>query len=184
MTRNNLFYKVLFAIEIALLPMVAFAHLFIADWSAGLFIAGILICKIWREIFKNRDDKGENIIGCIASIIVFSTLIGFFIYLGLINTALAIVALVLIILMNLFNIITFGKHINNTISAVDSCFMISECLTIASFIFVSVYDLISSIALFTVILTSVVSVVYKAYYVVKYTDLISKIKNKLHIGRK
>lgn len=184
MTRNNLFYKILFAIEIALLPMVVFANMFIASWSVGLFVAGILICKIWREIFMNRASRGENIINCVASIIVFSTLIGYFIYLGYINTILGIASIVLIVLMNLFNIATFGKHLNNTIDAVDSCYIIFECLAIASFIFITIYEIVASIALFAIVLTSVVSVVYKAYYIIKYTGIVDKVKEKLHINRK
>ena len=184
MTRNNLFYKILFAIEIALLPMVVFANMFIATWSVGLFVAGILICKIWREIFMNRMNRGEIIINSIASIIEFSTLLGYFIHLGYINIVLGIASIVLIVLMALFNIATFGKHLNNTVEAVDSCYMIFECLTLASLIFVTVYDLISSIALFAIVLTAVVSVVYKAYYIIKYTGIIDKVKDKMHIGRK
>ena len=43
MTRNDTFFKILFAIEIALLPLVMAAEIMMPAWSMGLFIVGILV---------------------------------------------------------------------------------------------------------------------------------------------
>ncbi|MBR2970111.1 MAG: hypothetical protein IKC49_03550 [Clostridia bacterium] len=177
MTRNDLFYKILFAIEIALLPIVIFADMFIADWTMGLFISAILVCKIWREIFKNRDSRSHHIIGCIASILVFVTLIVYFMSIDVINLAIGIVAVVAVVIMQLFDVFTFNKRINDTIKAVDSCYMIFECLTLVSLVF-AIYDsMTTNIGLFAIILTALVSVGYKVYYIFKYTDLVGNIKS-------
>ncbi len=175
MTRNDLFYKILFAIEIALLPMVIFAYMFIADWAVGLFISAILICKIWREIFKMRENKTHNIIGYIASVLVFTTLLVFFMSVDVINIALGVIAIVVIVLMQLFSIITYNKKINETVRAIDSCYMIFECLTLVSMIFIMFYVLTTNIGLFAIILTAVASVGYKVYYVFKYMGLKDKL---------
>ena len=177
MTRNDLFYKILFAIEIALLPIVIFADMYIADWTMGLFISAILVCKIWREIFKNRDSRAHHIIGCIASILVFTTVIIYFMSIDVINLAMGIVAVVAVVLMQLFDIITFNKRINDTIKAVDSCYMIFECLTLVSLVFAIYYSMTTNIGLFAIILTALVSVGYKVYYIFKYTDLVGNIKS-------
>ncbi|MFQ6752415.1 MAG: hypothetical protein ACLRFL_02475 [Clostridia bacterium] len=177
MTRNDLFYKVLFAIEIALLPIVIFAEMFIADWTMGLFIAAILACKIWREIFKDRASRSQHLIGCIASILVFTTLIVYFIILDVIGIVIGALAIAAIVLMQVLDILTFNKHINDTVRAVDSCYMIFECLTLASLIFAIFYSMTTNIGLFAILLTSVVSVGYKLYYIFKYTDVVGKIKS-------
>ncbi len=177
MTRNDLFYKVLFAIEIALLPIVIFAEMFIADWTMGLFIAAILACKIWREIFKDRENRAQHLIGCIASILVFTTLIVYFMILDVIGIVIGVISIVAILLMQVLDIVTFNKHINDTIRAVDSCHMIFECLTLVSLIFAIYYSLTTNIGLFAIILTALVSVGYKLFYIFKYTNVIGKIKS-------
>lgn len=177
MTKNNLFYKILFAIEIALLPMVIFANLFIEKWAVGLIIAGILVCKIWREVFKDKDSKGENIISNIASAIVDATLIVFFITIGSVNMVLGVFAVVLILAMTISNILTFKKIKSSTIQAMDSCYVIFDFFLLMALMFVYFYNPIASIALFAIVLTSVASLASKIWYVLKYTNLGNKIKS-------
>ena len=62
MTRNNLLFKILFAIELALLPMVIFSYLFLAPWAMGVFIAGVLLAKIWLHIFNDKTKSSVVII--------------------------------------------------------------------------------------------------------------------------
>lgn len=175
MTRNDLFYKVLFAIEIALLPIVIFSYLFIEEWAVGLFIGAIVVCKIWREIFKDRDSRSHDLISRFASILVLATLITFFMVEGYINIALGVVALVIAVLMQLLSIVTFKKRISETIRAVDSCFVIFECMTLACMIFLVFYAFTTNIGLFALILTGTLSIVYKVYYVFKYMNIREKI---------
>jgi len=75
MTRNDTFFKILFAIEIALLPLVMASYMLMPHWTVGLFIAGILIVKIWLELFKNKDDKVHKIIMLIGNILTVATLV-------------------------------------------------------------------------------------------------------------
>ena len=46
MTRNDTLFKILFAIEVALLPLTMAAYLLMPTWSVCVFIAAILIAKI------------------------------------------------------------------------------------------------------------------------------------------
>ncbi len=53
MSKNDIFYKILFAVELALIPMVIFAYKIITErWVLGVFITLVLLVKIWLELFK------------------------------------------------------------------------------------------------------------------------------------
>lgn len=176
MTRNNLFFKILFAIELALLPMVIFAYLFLAKWAMGVFIGGILLAKIWLHIFNDKT-KSSTIIISIGNIIIFSVLLVLFMATELISVALGVVVLILVVLQNIFKITLRNKALNETIEAVDYCYTLFECLALGAFTFLTFYSLVSNVGLFAMLLTSLVAVAYKIFYTLKYTNLISTLKN-------
>ena len=139
MTKNNTFFKILFAIEVALLPMVIFAQLFLPDWGVALFIAAILIAKIWLELFNDKTLLSEIVIA-IGNVLVFSVLLILFMATKQINVALGVVALVFIIIANAYKACLCTKPINETIQAVDYCHALFECLTlIGLIIFTNLY---------------------------------------------
>jgi len=175
MTRNNVLFKILFAIELALLPMVVFAYLYLPTWSISLFVAGILLAKIWLHLFNDKT-KASTVIIAVGNILVFSVLLILFMVANMISVVIGVVALSLIVLANIFKISLYQKALNETIEAVDFCYALFEILTIAAFTVLSFYELLANIGLFAIILTGAVAVVYKAYYTVKYTDLIAKLK--------
>lgn len=177
MTRNDTFFKILFAIEIALLPLVIAANMLMPKWSIGLFVAGILIVKIWLELFKNRESKTHAIINAIGNVATVSTLVIFFTVLDLINIVLCVFVVIFAVLMNLLKVLMFSKKMPDLIDAVDSCYVLFECLTLIGLTFVLFYDLITNIGLFALLLTSIVSVAYKLFYLYKFYDVNGKIKN-------
>ena len=171
MTKNDTFFKILFAIELALLPMTIFAYLFLPEWSMGLFVAGILLSKIWIELFKNRASRTHEVIDVIGDVLVLGTLLIFFACNHIIHVALVSVVLVFVVLFNLFRILFFNKSMPDFIDAVDYCYMLFVVLTLISFTFVVFHTLVARIGLFAVLLTTVVSVCYKIYYSFRYTAL-------------
>ena len=176
MTRNNLLFKILFAIELALLPMVIFSYLFLAPWAMGVFIAGVLLAKIWLHIFNDKT-KSSVVIISIGNILVFAVLLIMLMAIGLIGIALGVAVIVLVTLQNIYKITLYNKALSETIEAVDCCYTLFECLTLAAFTFLTFYALVSNIGLFAIILTSSVAVLYKTYYTFKYTNFVSNLKN-------
>ena len=96
---------------------------------------------------------------------------------GLIGIALGVAVIVLVTLQNIYKITLYNKALSETIEAVDCCYTLFECLTLAAFTFLTFYALVSNIGLFAIILTSSVAVLYKTYYTFKYTNFISNLKN-------
>lgn len=177
MTRNDTFFKILFAIEVALIPLAMSAYFLMPQWSVGLFVAGVLIAKIWLELFKNKENKTHILINAIGNVLTISSFVIFFTIYNYINVALCVFVVILAVLMNVLRVTMFETSMPETIEAVDSCYMLFECLTLASFTFVMFSQLVANIALFAIILTSVVSVCYKVFYLCKYNGLLDKVKN-------
>ena len=176
MTRNDGFYKILFAIEIALISMVVFANMFLENWALSLFVGGILVVKIWRQIFKEKDNKAHTIIASIASMLEFSILIIYFAAQKMLILPLAIVAVVIVVLYGLLKIAFANVKMIETIDAVDFCFVIFEFLMLVAFVILPFFGQIATIALWTIVLCGAVSVIYKVYYGFKYDSWGSKIK--------
>ncbi len=174
MTKNDTFFKVLFAISLALLPLTIFSYLFLPKWAVMVFVAAVLLVKVWLELFKDRKNLSHVIIDAIDSVITYLTLTILFIIAGYLNMALAIVALVFIVIMNILLCVMFKHVYPEFIDAVDYCYMLFECLTLLAFMFLPLeYDMISNIGLFAVILTAAVSIGYKLYAFMRY-DVINK----------
>lgn len=178
MTRNDTFFKIFFAIELALLPIIIFADKFMPKWALSLFVAVLVLVKIWLELFKDKQSRAHTIIDSIGSIVVFGTLITYFIVLGLISKPLGIVVLVFVTLMNLFLPALFNRIMPEFIDAVDFCYMLFECFLLGAFAILKYYGLITNIGLFALLLTMIVSVGYKIYFLFRQTALFSKFGRK------
>ncbi|MBE5741261.1 MAG: hypothetical protein E7351_01865 [Clostridiales bacterium] len=176
MTRNDYFFKILFAIEIALLPMVIFSYILLPSWTVGLFIAGVLVAKIWLELFKEKERFSHAVIMAIGNILTISTLTILFTVYQYINIVLCVFVMIFVVLMNLLKIAMFHIHLVDTIYAVDYCYMLFECLALVAMIFIVVNTLATNIALIAILMTAVVSVVYKVYYAIRYMGVLSGIK--------
>lgn len=177
MTRNDTFFKILFAIEIALLPLVMASYIIFAEWTVGLFIAAVLVVKIWMELFKNKASLTHLIINSIGNILTISSLVIFFTIYDYINIVLCVFVVILAVLMNLFKVLLREKSMPEMIEAVDSCYMLFECLTLVGLTFLILSQLVTNIGLFALLLTAGVSVAYKIFYSVRYYDAWGKTKN-------
>lgn len=176
MTRNDVFFKFLFAIEIALIPLAMAAHYLMPDWTVGLFVAGILVAKVWIELFKNKESTVHTLINAIGNVLTILSLVIFFTVLGYINVLVCVFVAVLVALMNVLKVVCRKNIMPETIEAVDSCYVLFECLTLVGFTFVTFYQLVANIGLFAVLLTAFVSVVYKTYYICRTFGVVDKIK--------
>lgn len=176
MTKNDNFFKILFAIELALIPLVIYSNIYLENWATSLFIGGLALVKVWREVFKEKDNKQHTIISAIANMCEFGVLIIYFATQKLLVLAIAIVAVVVVMLFNLLKAVFAGTTFGDTIESVDFCMMVFEILTLVSFAVMAYLDNIATIALWTIILTGAVSVIYKIYYGFKYDNWLGKIK--------
>ena len=177
MTRNDTFFKILFAIQIALLPLAMASYLLMPIWTVGVFIAGILVAKIWMELFKDKDNHLHKLILTIANALTILSLVIFFTAQGYINLAMGIIVAILSVAMNVLKFVMSKNAMPEMIDAVDSCYVLFESLTLIALSFVVFYELTTSIALFALCLTSAVSVIYKVYFLLRNKGGWDRIKN-------
>mgnify|MGYP006931938366 CR=1 FL=1 len=165
--KKDTLYKILFAIELALLPLTIFAYLYLTNWSVGLFVAGVLLCKIWRELFKDKHNRSQVIISSIASVVTNTTLLALFMATDVLNIALGVVTIVAILAKVVCDVLMLEKDLPEFIDAVNYCFVLFECLVLISMIFAYAYSVVLSVSCIASILTGVIFAVYSVYYLIK-----------------
>ena len=79
--------------------------------------------------------------------------------------------------MTVLKIVLRDDFMPEMVGAVDSCYMLFECLSLAGLSLVVFYALIANISLFALILTAAVSVGYKTYRLCAKYSLGDRIKN-------
>ncbi len=170
MTKNNFLFKTLFAVQIALLPIVIAVDLVktLPLWAVSVCIAGVLLCKIWVEVFKDKNNKTHKIMALAGTVATFAVLLFFLANKGVIAMWLAILTFVLIVLFATLKVLLMNKVMPETIEAVDYCFNLFELLSLLAFTFAFYNITMTNIGLFAIILSTVVSVTYKVYYCIKY----------------
>ena len=168
MSKNDIFFKVLFALGLALLPLVIFANHFIQEkWAMGLFLGGVLLVKIWFELFKDKYNYEHAIISAISSVLTFAVLLILFAVNNYVSITLLVITLILIVLYNVLAVVFFKKQLPEFVLAVDFCYMLFECIAIACFVVIPYITLPALIGIITLILTTVASCGYKLYIILR-----------------
>lgn len=165
--KKNTFFKIMFALEMAILPLVVFAKLFLPIWAVGLFVACVLLCKVWREIFRDRHSKFESIVSAIANFATSLVLLSLFMTMDILNKPVGILAIILISLTSVCEILMFEQPLPEFVDSVAYCAVLFECLMLFAMTFAYAYSLILTICCIACILTGVVYVGYTLYYLVK-----------------
>ena len=179
MKSNLTFYKILFAIELALIPMLFFAQFCLpVIWASGLVVVIMLVVKIWQEIFIDRLDENLNTINSSQNIILLSILLIMFIALNKVNVVLGVLVIIFNLLMNIFLIILKNKAMPKVIQSVDFLYMLLYCYTLFGLAFVNYFPVLSLIGLIAVLVCMAVSVFYKCFYIFKYTNFLTNFKKR------
>ncbi len=177
MTRDDLIFKILFAIQLALLPIVILADLYLGSIALTVVLICLLVVKIWQLILKNKHSKQHLIILNLGDILMFLVILILFAVKGYLNVVAVVFALVFLVLALILEICLYGRTMPDSIEAIDYCLMLFICFALLSLSFVKFYSNLSMISLYTIILTAGATSIYKIYYVVRYTDCLYSIKN-------
>ncbi len=175
MTKNDTFFKIIFAIQIALLPIVIASSLFnMPTWATCLIIGGVVLSKIWVELFKDKHNLLHKTLNGVGTVLTFAVLLAFFASKDILKLWLVIVAGVLIVLYSLISVLLKKEAMPEIVEAIDYCFMMFECLTLVAFCFAFYNEMMANIGLFALILSAGVSFAYKVYHAIKYKSLFRK----------
>lgn len=180
MAKNDSFFKLLFAIELALLPLVICASIvdFMPKVAISLFVVAIAICRIWMSTFKDTKDRSHIIINAVGDIAVFVTLFVLFICLDLLIVPLAIVALVLMVVAGLLEIGVHQGYKSEIISIIQLCHNVVQCSLLVALSFVMYSNIATIIFMSALALSSVLLIIFRVIYLFRYTDFVKNIKKR------
>lgn len=165
--KKDAYIKILLAFELALLPLAIFAKIFLPTWSLSLFVSGILLCKIWREVFRDKAEKSHLIMSLVANIATNTTLIVLFMNLGLLSKVIGIIAIIAVWLESACKYVMFYVEVPEFVDAVSYCNLLFQMLMLLSMTFAYANSTFLAVACIACILTSTVYVGYTAYHFIK-----------------
>jgi len=92
--KKDMIFKLLFAIEIALLPLILGSYFIFPEWIMGVFIGVLLVVKLAMLLIKNPSDNKELYLEAIGNVIVIDFLLISYACLGFIPVVLTVLAAV------------------------------------------------------------------------------------------
>ena len=152
---NNMRYRGLFAVQVALLPLIIAFNLLVNEWAMAIPLGLLVVCRLIMGFFKNRASLSEHIIQAIGDALT----LGFV----AISTWLAVVDCVLVVLYEVANAYFFCKPMPDFIDALDFCFVAFIFTTLISLTFVFKIDEVAKVSFLAIMITSAIVVAYKVY---------------------
>ena len=165
---NYMRYRGLFAVELALLPLMIAFKLIIGTWAVCIPLALLAICRGVMIFIKDKGKLSDHIIECVGDAIVLGFLAIYFAVLNFIPNWLSVVVCILLPLYELANVYFYSKPMNDIVEALDFCYLAFLFATIISLSFVMVMDVVAKVSLIAIMLTMLIVVAYKAYRFLRY----------------
>lgn len=169
MINKDITFKVLFAVELALLPMLFFVNLYFEEWSICLIVGLIFATRVAIEFVANNKDLLTFVLKQVSDIVVFTVVAIFFLTAEPIaNVALAVIAIICVFLRCLLLIALRNAVLPDIIQAFDHCSLLFFLASILALSFETFYATLSIVAFIALILTSIASIGYKIYFMFKF----------------
>lgn len=160
---NDMRYRGLFAVELALLPLIIAFKMIIGTWAVCFPLIILAVCRGLMILFKNRANIVDHIIECVGDAIVLIFLAIYFSVIGYIPTWLVVVDSVLVVLYELASVYFYSKPMPDVVEALDFCFLAFVFTTILSLTFVVKFDVVAKVSFIAIMFTCAIVVVYKVY---------------------
>lgn len=161
-------YRGLFAVELALLPLIIAFKLLIGTWAVCIPLLMLAVCRCIMIFMKNPASLIDHIIESVGDAVILVFLAIYFCAIGFIPNWLAIINCILVPLFELANVYFYKKPLPDIIEALDFCFLAFLFTTIISLSFVMVFDVVAKVSFIAVMLTCVINVAYKLYRFLRY----------------
>ena len=161
-------YRGLFAVELALLPLMIAFKLIIGTWALCIPLALLAVCRCVMIFIKDKVKLSDHIIECVGDTIVLGFLTIYFAVLNFVPNWLSIVVCILLPLYEMANVYFYSKPMNDIVEALDFCYLAFLFTTIISLSFVMVIDAVAKVSLIALMLTMAIVVAYKLYRFLRY----------------
>lgn len=163
MTKNDFLFKILFALEMALIPLVACGYFLQGNYLMMGFMIALVILKAGVLLSKDPSSTVHNYIQYIGDAIVNLFTLIWFTSLHYIPVGLCVAVCIVIVIYTTLKCYYLFKPMNDIIESIDFCYdMFSILLTICmTFIFAS--STATIIAILSILMCMAISGIYKLY---------------------
>lgn len=167
MNKENLF-KLMFALEIALLPMIISAKLMMPDWCIALFVGMIVVAKLVMIVVKNPANNMQLYLDAIGNVVVIVA--GFIIFtcFGYVNLVMSILACVFIVTEEFVRVVFYFKPNNQLIDALNFSCEMFIFLSLAGMLVAPFNAVILEVAVVALVINAIVLTVIQGYRYIYY----------------
>lgn len=166
--KKDLLFKIMFAIEIAMLPMLVGCKLMFEDWTMGIAVTLILLAKLVMIIIKNPADNLHIYLDAIGNATVLCFCVISFCCFGYINIALTAVVCSLFVLEEVIRVYFFFKPNNQMVDGLNFAIELFMFVTLASLLLVSVNTLVLKVSVVALIISCALLIGIQGYKFVYY----------------
>lgn len=176
--KNDKLVKLLFALQIAVLPLVVFGKIVLEFWLSQLFILLLLVTNLWQFLLSEKYNKEHKLLNSTSTFLIVTFLMVFYGVLGFVKIGIIIPMLTLLLLFLLS--IVFKKYFprNELSNAVDICVYIFAYISVVFFGIVPAVHVVGLVGAFGTMLACVLSLSIKLFCFIKIkTYKVGKLKN-------
>lgn len=165
---KDMIFKILFAIEIAFLPMIVSARVMMTNAWVVVFLSIVVVAKLAMVLLKDQSNHTHVYLDSIGNAIVLSFVMIAFACMGYINIALAIVASVFVALEEALRIFFFYKPNKQYIDALNFACEMFMYLVLGGGLVVFIAETLLLIGVIALLISCVVIVAIQGYNFVYY----------------
>ena len=122
MNNSKRYFRLLFALQLAFLPLIIFGQIMHQNWLPLMFFVGIFVFRLWSEAFINRVDKQDFWVICICDAVVVTFCSVFVAATGRVSAVYPIIVLVVNLAFLAVQLLQFGKARSDVAIAFDFSF--------------------------------------------------------------
>ena len=167
MTNYRKLFRLLFALQVAFLPLIVFGQIMFATWMPLMFFCSIFVFRLWCEAFITRASKQDFFVICINDILVVTFACIFL----AVTSRLGIVYAILIGLVNCgfqtVQMLQFGKPRTDIAMSLDFSFRFFVYLALVFAFIPASIDFWVKVLSLSAIIVGLVDLVYKLVFYIR-----------------
>ena len=176
MNNSKRYFRLLFALQLAFLPLVIFGQIMHEMWLPMMFFIGIFVFRLWSEAFINRADKQDFWVICISDAVVITFSCIFLASTGRVDVGYPIIMIFVNLVFLAVQLLQFGKARSDVEIAFDFSFRFFAYVgLLLAFIPADISFWVKATML-SAILVGAIDLLYKLYKLLNFKHLKKKHK--------
>lgn len=169
---KNFIFKILFALEIACLPLIISMRILVSPHAMAIFVGVIIAIKIAMMVIKNPANVNQLYLDAVGNIVVVLFVLITYSCYGYINVPLTVICCVLFVLEEIFRVFFFYKPNNQVVDSLMYATELFIFVILSTLLMATVNGMPLKIAVIAMILSCAILTIIQGhnfiyYYVIK-----------------